>query len=259
MSQNYETLLFEIDEQGIGLLTINRPDKLNALNNQVLEELEAAVEQIKKNKDVKGLIITGAGEKAFVAGADISELNTLSAAEAEKASLRGQAVFQAVEELTIPVIAAVNGYALGGGLELAMACHIRIAGKKAVMGLPETGLALIPGYGGTQRLAALTGKAKALEMILSARYVDADEALQIGLVNLIALETARDSAFELMKTILKNGPVALKNAILAVHEAGKPGGYAQEAALFGELFNTDDFKEGTGAFLEKRKPVFTGK
>ncbi|MFA5670528.1 MAG: enoyl-CoA hydratase-related protein [Balneolaceae bacterium] len=259
MSQNYQTLILEIDELGVCILTINRPDKMNALNNLVFEELDSAISHIKGNSDVKGLIITGAGEKAFVAGADIAELNTLKDAEAVKLSLRGQRVFQDIENLTIPVIAAVNGFALGGGCELAMACHIRIASDNALLGLPEVSLGLIPGYGGTQRLPKLVGAAKALELTLTGRFVNAKEAHELGLVNAITEETALESAKIMMKTILKHGPLALKNVILAIRESGDKAGYENEANLFGDLYNTADFKEGTSAFLEKRKPAFSGK
>ena len=241
------------------MLTVNRPEKMNALNNRVFEELDAALDHIKESAEIKGLIVTGAGDKAFVAGADIKELNTLGDSEAKKISLRGQRVFQKLEDLTIPVIAAVNGYALGGGCELAMACHIRIASKNALMGLPEVSLGLIPGYGGTQRLPKLVGVAKALELTLSGRFAKAEEAKDIGLVNQIAEESALDVAKEMMKSMMKQGPLALKNAILAIKESGNDSGYKSEANLFGELYNTDDFKEGTSAFLEKRKPTFTGK
>jgi|SRR5690554_4174278 len=259
MSQNYQTLILEIDELGICILTINRPDKMNALNNLVFEELDSAISHIKGNSKVKGLIVTGAGEKAFVAGADIAELNTLKDAEAVKLSLRGQRVFQDIENLTIPVIAAVNGFALGGGCELAMACHIRIASDNALLGLPEVSLGLIPGYGGTQRLPKLVGAAKALELTLTGRFVNAKEAHELGLVNAVAEEAALESAKKMMKTILKHGPLALKNVILAIRESGDKAGYENEANLFGDLYNTADFKEGTSAFLEKRKPAFSGK
>ncbi len=259
MSQSFETLLLEVDDSGVCTLTINRPDKMNALNNQVFEELDAALDHIIENSGIKGLIVTGAGDKAFVAGADIEELNTLDDSQAVKLSLRGQRVFQKLEDLTIPVIAAVNGYALGGGCELAMACHIRVASANAMLGLPEVSLGLIPGYGGTQRLPKLVGDAKALELTLSGRFVKAEEAKETGLVNQVAEGSALDAAKEMMKSMIKQGPLALKNVILAIKEAGKDSGYGSEADLFGDLYNTADFKEGTSAFLEKRKPIFTGK
>src|SRR6056297_861475 len=183
MDQSYETLLLDVDESGICTLTINRPDKLNALNSKVLDELDEAVDAIRENYKVNALIITGAGEKAFVAGADIKELSSLDPVSGEKVSEKGQRIFQKIEDLTIPVIAAVKGYALGGGCELAMACHLRIASDNAALGLPEVSLGLIPGYGGTQRLTRLAGRAKALEYIMTGRQVKADEAFEIGLVN----------------------------------------------------------------------------
>lgn len=259
MDQSYETLLLEVDESGICTLTINRPDKLNALNSQVLEELDDAVDAIKENYKVNAVVITGAGEKAFVAGADIKELSSLDPVTGEKVSKKGQDIFQKIEDLTIPVIAAVNGYALGGGCELAMACHIRIASENAALGLPEVSLGLIPGYGGTQRLTQLVGKAKALEFIMTGRQVKADEAFEVGLVNQVTEHSAVDEAKSMLSKILKQGPVAIKNALLAVKEAGSGSGYESEARLFGELCGTADFKEGTGAFLEKRKPNFSGK
>ena len=259
MDQIYETLLLEVDESGICTLTINRPDKLNALNNQVLEELDKAIDAIKENYRVKSLVITGAGEKAFVAGADIKELSALDTASGEKVSKKGQRIFQKIEELTIPVVAAVNGYALGGGCELAMACHLRIAFEKAAFGLPEVSLGLIPGYGGTQRLTQLVGRGKALEMIMTGRQVKADEAYEIGLVNQVTEHSAIDEAKSMLSKIMKQGPLAIKNALQAVKEAGSGQGFESEARLFGELCGTADFREGTSAFLEKRKPNFSGK
>lgn len=259
MSRKFDSIIVETDENGICILTINRPEKMNALNNEVFEELDEALGIIRSDAGVKGLIITGAGDKAFVAGADIKELNTLKDKEAVLISRRGQRIFQDIEDLTIPVIAAVNGFALGGGCELAMACHIRIASKKALMGLPEVSLGLIPGYGGTQRLQRLVGHAKALELILTGRFAGAEEAREIGLVNAIAEESALESALAMMKSILKHGPIAIKNAILAIRNSDDNSGFEKEANLFGNLYNTDDFKEGTTAFLEKRKPNFTGK
>lgn len=259
MSLSFKTLLLETHDNGICVLTINRPDKMNALNNLVFEELDAALDHVISNKEIKGLIVTGAGEKAFVAGADIKELNTLGESEAVSLSLRGQRVFQKLENLTIPVIAAVNGFALGGGCELAMSCHIRIASKNAQLGLPEVSLGLIPGYGGTQRLPKLVGNSKALELTLTGKFVNAEEAEKIGLVNKTVEDSALDASIKMMNGMMKQGPLALKNVILAVREAGKDSGYKAEANLFGELYNTADFKEGTSAFLEKRKPAFTGK
>jgi enoyl-CoA hydratase len=259
MSENYKTLLFEVDEHGIAVLTINRPDKLNALNNQVFEELDTAIAHIKNNAEIKGVIVTGAGDKAFVAGADIKEFSDFDSQQATSLSMRGHRIFAELENLTKPVLAAVNGFALGGGCELALACHLRLASATAKIGLPEVSLGLIPGYGGTQRLPELVGKAKALELIMSGRFIGAEEAVAIGLVNGIADEDLMVHAKKLMKSITKQGPIALKNAILAVKHAGTETGYSHEANLFGELFATADFKEGTTAFFEKRKPNFSGK
>lgn len=259
MDQSYETLLLDVDESGICTLTINRPDKLNALNSKVLDELDEAVDAIRENYKVNALIITGAGEKAFVAGADIKELSSLDPVSGEKVSEKGQRIFQKIEDLTIPVIAAVNGYALGGGCELAMACHLRIASNNAAMGLPEVSLGLIPGYGGTQRLTKLAGRAKALEYIMTGRQVKAEEAFEVGLINQVSESDPVEEAKAMLAKILKQGPVAIKNAILAVKEADSDKGYETEARLFGILCGTADFKEGTGAFLEKRKPNFSGK
>lgn len=259
MNQDFETLLLSTDENGICTLTINRPDKLNALNNKVLDELDKAVDAISEDLKIKAVVITGAGEKAFVAGADIKELSSLDPVSGERVSKRGQEIFQRIEDLTIPVIAAVNGYALGGGCELALACHLRIASENAALGLPEVSLGLIPGYGGTQRLTRTVGRAKALECIMTGRQIKAEEAFQIGLVNQIADGNPVEEAKAMLHKILKQGPVAIKNALLAVKEAGAGNGYESEARLFGELCGTADFKEGTGAFLEKRKPNFSGK
>lgn len=259
MDQSYETLLLDVDESGICTLTINRPDKLNALNTKVLDELDTAVDAIRDNYKINALVITGAGEKAFVAGADIKELSSLDPVSGKKVSEKGQRIFQKIEDLTIPVIAAVNGYALGGGCELAMACHLRIASENAALGLPEVSLGLIPGYGGTQRLTKLAGRAKALEYIMTGRQVKADEAFEVGLVNQVTETDPVEEAKAMLGKILKQGPVAIKNAILAVKETDSDNGYEAEARLFGELCGTADFKEGTGAFLEKRKPNFSGK
>tara|TARA_R110000868_G_scaffold410693_5_gene699828 strand:+ start:3305 stop:4084 length:780 start_codon:yes stop_codon:yes gene_type:complete len=259
MSTTFETLILEINDSGMATLIINRPNQLNALNDQVFVDLTAALNEIEQNDEIKALIITGAGEKAFVAGADIKEFAEFRGDEAVKLSLRGQAVFQRIEDLTIPVVAAINGYALGGGFELALACHLRVGSKNTVIGLPEVSLGLIPGYGGTQRLTNLVGKAKALELIMAGRFAKAEEALQLGLLNSIAEDSVLDEAKKLLSGITKQAPLAIKNAILAVKEAGKNTGFKSEANLFGDLFNTADFKEGTSAFIEKRKPNFSGK
>lgn len=259
MNQDFETLLLATDDKGICTLTINRPKKLNALNHKLLDELDTAVDAISEDLKIKAVVITGAGEKAFVAGADIKELSSLDPASGEKVSRRGQEIFQKIENLTIPVIAAVNGYALGGGCELALACHLRIASENAALGLPEVSLGLIPGYGGTQRLTRAVGRAKALECIMTGRQIKAEEAFQIGLVNQVVEGNPVEEAKAMLHKILKQGPVAIKNAIIAVQKAGTEDGFDAEAKLFGELCGTADFVEGTSAFLEKRKPNFSGK
>lgn len=261
MSQRtFETILLETDETGIATLKINRPDKLNALNARVLSELETAMKEVNSDEAIRVLLITGAGEKAFVAGADIKELNTLNKETGEMLASRGQKIFDAVENSKKPIIAIVNGYALGGGAELAMACHIRVATENALIGLPEVSLGLIPGYGGTQRLPALVGKSKAMEMILTGKPIKADAALQSGLVSaVLSIEEALEYAKKLAGAIMKNGPLALSAAIEAVNASGRANGFAREAVLFSELCETEDFTEGTSAFLEKRNAQFKGK
>ena len=256
----FEHLLFEADTSGIAILTINRPKKLNALNTEVLDELEKATIFVEDNDEIKALIITGAGDKAFVAGADIKELNSLSSTTGEELSLKGQQIFFAIENCSKPVIAVVNGYALGGGAELALACHIRVATNNAVFGLPEVSLGLIPGYGGTQRLPQLVGKSKAMELILTGEQIKAEEAKNLGLVSkVVENDEALNYAKSLAQKMLKNGPVALSKAIESINASFVTIGYAKEAEKFGELCNTEDFKEGTAAFLEKRKADFKGK
>lgn len=258
-SSTYEYLLIDQHDDGIFILTINRPNKLNALNHSLLQELNSAVEAFEKNDKSSVLIITGA-EKAFVAGADIKELSSLNKIEGEKLSARGQAIFNRIAHCSKPVIALINGYALGGGAELAMACHIRIATEHAVIGLPEVSLGLIPGYGGTQRLTKLVGKSKAMEMILTGNPVEAEAALHMQLVNHVkSADEAMEYTLSMAKKMKKNGPLALSKAIEAINAAGTPDGYAKEAALFGQLCETEDFTEGTSAFLEKRKADFKGK
>lgn len=255
---SYTTLTYETDDNGIATVTINRPDKLNALNKEVLNELSEVFQQVAVDVDVKAVLLTGAGEKAFVAGADIKELSTLDEHTGRMVSQKGQQIFQSIEDTRKPVVAVVNGYALGGGAELAMACHMRIASESAVFGLPEVGLGLIPGYGGTQRLPHIVGRARALEMILTGKQVKAEEAREMGLVNIVT-ENPVDEAKKLLTKILSNGPVAVRNAIRAVYHSDNKRGFQVEADLFGNLCTTDDAKEGTSAFLEKRKPDFKGK
>lgn len=260
---SFKTLLLDTGTNGIATLTINRPDKLNALNADVLNELQAAIGQIVEDDSIRGVIITGSGTKAFVAGADIKELSTLDKSTGKKMSKRGQAVFNEIETCPKPVVAVVNGYALGGGAELAMACHLRIATENAVFGLPEVSLGLIPGYGGTQRLPQLIGKAKALEFILTGRQIKAEQARELGLVNDTASQgKAMETAEKLLSNILKNSPIAISKAIQAVNSAFSTrdgDGFEAEASRFGELCQTEDFKEGTSAFLEKRKADFKGR
>ena len=258
------TVVTEFREDGIAVVTISRPEKLNALNSEVLQDLDEALDAVQERVDagtLRGLMLKGAGEKAFVAGADIRELSDLDEASGERLSARGQALFQRIEDMPVPSVAVVDGFALGGGAELAMACHMRMAGKKATFGLPEVSLGLIPGYGGTQRLTALVGPARAIEYITSGAFIDAETAERIGLVNRVA-EDPEAEALALLGKIGKQAPVAVRSAIRAIRAIRGAGsavdGYAREAALFGELCGTDDFKEGTMAFLEKRKPGFTG-
>lgn len=255
---SYSTLSYNKDENGIAKITINRPDKLNALNREVLDELADAFQKVSIEDEIKAVLLCGAGDKAFVAGADIKELRLLDEHTGRMVSQKGQQIFQSIEDTRKPVIAVVNGYALGGGAELAMACHMRIASESAVFGLPEVGLGLIPGYGGTQRLPQIVGRARALELILTGNKIKADEALQLGLVNTVA-EEPENEAREMLMKILGNGPLAVRNAIQAVYHAGTKRGYQLEADMFGKLCITADAEEGTGAFLEKRKPAFKGK
>ncbi len=252
-----------IDYAGdIATIVINRPSKLNALNKETIRELHKAFKELDGDGEVKVILITGSGEKAFVAGADIAEFSDFSVAEGEKLAADGQErLFNFVEQLSTPVIAAVNGFALGGGLELAMACHFRVAGRNAKMGLPEVSLGLIPGYGGTQRLPQLVGKGRAMEMIMTAGMIDAGRALDFGLVNhVVAQEELLEYCKKLAKKISNNSTVAISHAIKAVNDGFKNSvnGYASEIKAFGDCFGTADFKEGTTAFLEKRKANFPG-
>ncbi len=258
---NYENILIE-KENGISTIIINRPTKLNALNKATIEELHYAFDAEDKDKSTRAIIITGSGEKAFVAGADISEFAHFSVQEGGKLAAQGQKLlFDFVENLSTPVIAAVNGFALGGGLELAMSAHFRIASDNAKMGLPEVTLGVIPGYGGTQRLPQLVGKGRAMEMIMTATMVDAETAKNYGLVNHVVPQAELlDFTKGIAAKIAKNYPVAISNAIDAVNANYKDGinGYDVEIKNFGKSFGTADFKEGTTAFLEKRKAEFKG-
>ena len=259
---NYENILTEIAD-GLGLITINRPTKLNALNKATIEELHNAFKALNEDASVKVIIVTGSGEKAFVAGADISEFANFSVAEGEKLAAQGQELlFDFVQNLSTPVIAAINGFALGGGLELAMAAHFRIASDNAKMGLPEVSLGVIPGYGGTQRLPQLVGKGRAMEMIMTAGMIGAEEAKAYGLVNHVIPQVELvDFCKGIAGKIMKNSSVAIGQAIKAINANYTDGvnGYEAEIKAFGESFGTEDFKEGTTAFLEKRKADFPGK
>lgn len=250
-------------EEGLGWIIINRPDKLNALNAETIKELHEAFLSFEGDSEVRVVILTGTGEKAFVAGADISELSRLDMSSGKGYVLEGQKLTELIENFTKPVIAAINGYALGGGTELALACHIRIASENARMGQPEVKLGLIPGFGGTQRLARLVGKGKSMELILSGRMVNAQEALAVGLVNTVVppadLSTASES---LAREIIANAPLALEYSIEAINKGldrTLEEGLRLEAELFSKACATHDSKEGTQAFLEKRKANFQGK
>ena len=259
----YTTLLLEKKDDGIAVITINRPDKLNALNAAVMGELDAALTELEADPAVRGLILTGTGEKAFVAGADIGELAKATPIEAREVGLKGQRVLDRLERFRGPVIAAVNGFALGGGCELALACHLRIASENARFGTPEVRLGLMCGYGGTQRLPRLVGRGRALEILLSGEMVSADEAFRIGLVNRVVPKDAlMTETIALMKKMLANAPLSLRYTIEAVN-AGLDMSFEDaqdhEAALFAVLCSTADKTEGTSAFLEKRPAKFQGK
>ena len=258
---NFENIIIT-SENGIGQITINRPSKLNALNVATIKELHDGLENLDNNPEIRVIIVTGEGEKAFVAGADISEFANFSIEEGAQLAQQGQELlFDFVENLKTPVIAAVNGFALGGGLELAMACHFRIASDNAKMGLPEVSLGVIPGYGGTQRLPQLIGKGRAMEMIMTAGMVTADDAYRAGLVNHVVPQAELlDFTKSLAQRIMKNSPIAIGKAIKAINANFKDGvdGYQTEIRNFGKCFGTEDFKEGTTAFLEKRKADFKG-
>ena len=247
-----------VKEEKIFIITINRPESLNALNAETISELSSALDYVENDNDCRVIIITGSGEKSFVAGADIKEFSDFGQEKAEKLARNGQnSLFNKIENLKKPVIAAVNGFALGGGLELAMACHIRYASENAKLGLPEVTLGLIPGYGGTQRLPKLVGKGIANEMIFSAKMIPASKAKEIGLVNeVFALEELLPKTKELASLISRNSPQGISKAIAAVNASDKEHGFELEIKSFGELFDMEDKKEGVSAFLEKRKPNF---
>ena len=257
----YQTLLTAI-ENNVLTITINRPDKLNALNKNVFTDLDKALNDIEKNSEVRSVIITGAGPKAFVAGADISEFGDLNKEQAMAMAKRGQDIFLKIESCNKPIIAAVNGFALGGGCELSMACHFRIASENAKFGQPEVNLGLIPGYGGTQRLVQLIGKGRALELLMSGNMIDANTALQYGLVNyVVKQEELLTKARSILETINSKAPLAVAACIKtsnAVYDE-TINGFELEIQEFGNCFATEDMKEGTTAFLEKRKANFKGK
>ena len=254
---NFENILIEKDGKTV-IITINRPESLNALNHKTIQELSNAFENLNNDSSVRVIILTGSGEKSFVAGADIKEFADFGTNEAENLARNGQqTLFNKIENLGKPVIAAVNGFALGGGLELAMACHIRYASENAKLGLPEVTLGLIPGYGGTQRLPQLVGKGIANELIFSAKMISAERAKEIGLVNeVFSSEELLTKTKELASLIARNSPMGISKAIAAVNLAGTKEGFEREIKSFGELFEMEDKKEGVAAFLEKRKPVF---
>ena len=258
---NFETILIDKNE-GIATITINRPQKLNALNKTTIFELHTALKSLENETNIQVIIITGSGEKAFVAGADIAEFANFSADEGQNLARKGQEMlFNFIENLTKPVIAAVNGFALGGGLELAMSCHFRIASDNAKMGLPEVSLGVIPGYGGTQRLPQLVGKGKAMELIMTAGMISANEAKDVGLVNHVTTqEELLSFTQKIAEKIMRNSPLAIAAAIKAVNANFdvEKNGFDVEIQAFGNCFGTPDFIEGTSAFLEKRKPNFPG-
>jgi enoyl-CoA hydratase len=255
----YKTLLTSLDN-GILTVTINRPDKLNALNKDVMADLEIMIREIENSKEVRAVIVTGSGQKGFVAGADISEFLGLTGGEGMDLARKGQEIFAKIENCSKPVVAAVNGFVLGGGCELAMACHFRIASENAKFGQPEVNLGLIPGYGGTQRLVQLVGKGRALELLMSGNMIDAQTALQYGLVNYVVLqEELLNKTRSILEIIIAKAPLAISRCITAANAVfSNRDGFEVELEAFGDCFETEDMKEGTAAFLEKRKPVFKG-
>jgi enoyl-CoA hydratase len=257
---DFQTLLYSVDD-GILTLTLNRAEQLNALNSQMVGELEDAVARARADEGVRGVVVTGAGEKAFAAGADIAEFAGMDARAGHALARRGQALMTAIETMPKPVVAAVNGFALGGGCELALACHLRVASQRAQLGLPEVGLGLIPGYGGTQRLPRLVGRGVATEMILTGERVTAERAQAIGLVNRVVEEDVVGAARALVSAVLSKGPVAVALALAAVRASDLPlaAGLEHEASLFAQCFATEDYAEGVSAFLGRRQPEFKGR
>ncbi len=245
---------------GVLVITISREDKLNALNLRTMQEIDEAFQRVYDDNEVKAVILTGKGSKAFVAGADISELQELNHMNGRKFAEKGQEVFAKIENCPKPVIAAINGFALGGGCELAMSCHMRVAAVNARFGQPEVNLGIIPGYGGTQRLTLLVGKGKSMELTLTGDIITADEAMRIGLVNhVVAPEELMAKCNEILDKILAKAPLAIAQAIDCINAFYTGDGYQTEANSFGNCCKTEDFKEGTAAFLAKRKPIFSGK
>ena len=259
---DFQTLLYDVDADGVALVTLNRPDALNALNRELVGELGKAMRAAKSDPAVRGVVITGAGEKAFAAGADISEFAGMEPLEAHRFSLRGQAIFNSIEQMPKPVVAAVNGFALGGGCELAMACHLRVAAETAQFGQPEVQLGLIAGFGGTQRLPRIVGYGIATEMLLTGDRISAERAERVGLVNkVVPPGELLDAARGFVQTIASKAPVAVAMTLQALRTADLPlaQGLGHEAALFGQCVATEDFAEGVGAFLNRQKPEFQGR
>lgn len=250
------------EKETISIITINRPEKLNALNQETIVELLDAFKLIQNNKNIKAVILTGAGEKSFVAGADIIEIRKLEEKSGEEFSQKGSEIFRFIEKMTIPVIAAINGFALGGGCELAMACHLRVASTKAKFGQPEINLGIIPGYGGTQRFPQLIGRTNALYYLLTGEMIDASKALELGLINEVAdPDQLMNRVREIAKSLASKAPIASRFILQAVDQGNNTEidkALNMESRLFGKICGTDDMKEGTSAFLEKRKPIFKG-
>jgi enoyl-CoA hydratase len=254
----FENILLETKEN-ISFITINRPKQLNALNIKTIQELLIAVTKLESDNNIKCVIFTGSESKAFIAGADIKEFSEYNSVQAAEMAENGHTLFNLIENLSKPAIAAINGFALGGGLELALACHIRIASSNAKMGLPEVSLGVIPGYGGTQRLAHLIGKGRAMEMVLTTQMVDANKAMEIGLINNVcSQDELLNNSIKIAEKIKRNSPFALKNAIKSINDGYKYDidGYKSEIQMFSTCFDALDFKEGVNAFIEKRKPNF---